>query len=132
MPDGKCRKASSFNEQLVVMKYARLSVQLLGEQLTVAGRPVEHVARLVVADTRQAGQVAAATRRRVVADDEGVRAVQCSGHDDGTSAARTSTVAVGVEQAVVGVVDDERRHVDTADDQTSPGGLVNATVRLKL
>ena len=73
MPDGDASKVSAFNEKLVVVNHAGLFVQFLGQQLTVAGSPVEYVGQLVVCKTRHAHQVAA---RRVVTDDERIRAVQ--------------------------------------------------------
>ena len=131
MPYGESSKSISFDEQLVVMDHAGLCVHLLGHQLSVIVRPVEHIRRLAVRDARRPGEVAA---RRLVADDEGVGAVQSGGHDD-SDAARTGVAAAAssrVEQAIVGVVDDERSNVDAADDQASAGGLVNATVCLQL
>jgi len=110
VPDIDASKASSFNEQLVVMKHAGLCVELLAQQLAVVGRPVEHIARLVVRKARHVNQVAA---RRVITHDERVGAVERRRHYDsaatttpeaGTSAAVASR---GIEQSVVGIVDDE-------------------------
>lgn len=110
VPDIDASKASSFNEQLVVMKHAGLCVQLLAQQLTVVGGPVEHIARLMVRKTRHVNEVAA---RRVITNDERVRAVECRRHYDSTAATTSkagtpATVASdGIEQSVVGVVDDK-------------------------
>ena len=131
MPDGEPGEARSFDEQLVVMEDARLMVKLVGQQLAVAGRPVELVRRLVVGDGRRAGEVVAAAR--LVPHDEGIRAVERRGDDDpAAGGGGAAAPGGGVEQAVVGEVDDERRHVDAADDQTSSGRLVDAAVELKL
>jgi len=144
MPDSDAGKTSSFNEQLVVMYDARLFVELLRQQLTVVGGPVEHIIRLVVGETRHVDEVAG---RRVVAHDERVGTVQRRRHHDpaaagttqgGSATARTTeagtAVAVAggrVKQSVVGVVDDERSNVNAADDEPSPRRLIHAAVHLK-
>ena len=79
MPDSDASKTSSFNEQLVVMKHAGHFVQFLRQQLTVVGRPVEYVVRLVVRKTRHLNEVAVGC---VVTDDESVGAVQRRRHDN--------------------------------------------------
>ena len=129
MPNGECGEARSFDEQLVVVEHAGLLVQLLGQQLTVAGRPVEDVGRPVVRDRRRAGQVAVAS---VVADDERVRAVEGGRHDHGSTVTGVAPACRRVEQPVVDVVDDERRNVDAADDQPTTCRLINAAVQLQL
>ena len=129
MPNGERGEARSFDEQLVVVEHAGLLVQLLGQQLTVAGRPVEHVRRPVVRDGRRAGQVAAAG---VVADDERVGAVEGCRHNHGSCVTGVAPACGRVEQPVVDIVDDERRNVDAADDQPATCRLIHAAVQLQL
>lgn len=71
------------------MKDSRLSVELLAQQLSVVGGPVEDVSRLMVGQTRHSQQIV--TTGRVVTHDERVRPVQRRGQYNSTIT--TSVVA---------------------------------------